>query len=145
MKALGLFLFVLAAYLGLELWAANRVGYRLEPLYIFDQFAAEQRAVARCGVPEGASARQFDANFVVVQRRVARSLANADAKDAPTDEAIAAEIAARNEARGREVDVLVDDGGCADPQVDRLRKRYRIHARLRAGRPDIEARRAEGQ
>ena len=77
MRALIPFLIVMAAYLGLELWAANRVGYRLEPDYIFDQFASERRAVTLCGSPEVAAQRQFDANFAVVRQRMVRTLAAA--------------------------------------------------------------------
>lgn len=127
------FILLFGGYIAVEMVAARKASYRFEATYILDQFASEAEAVARCGSPEPDRLARFERNFDVVLRRAERELAEQEgAGDAA---AIAADVEARRAAKVAEVSAVLDEGGCEDPRIVTLVKRFDIHARLNAGGP----------
>ena len=127
------FLLIMTLYLGMEMVAAHRVGYRLEATYSLDQFAAEAEAVARCATPDPDRLSRFERNFDVVVRRARREAA--EGPEAGDDASIAAALDARAATRAGEVAAIIDEAGCDDPRIRTLLQRFAIHARLNAGGP----------
>ncbi len=133
MKGLLPFLLIVAAYVGLEMAAARKAAHRFEATYILDQFAAEAEAVARCASPDPDRLARFERNYDVVVRRARRELA--EQEGAGDAEAVAADVEARRADKVAEVSAIVAEAGCEDPRIDKLVKRFAIHARLNAGGP----------
>ncbi len=127
------FLLLVGAYVGVELLAARSVSHRFDATYVFDQFAAEDRAVSRCGSPEAESLQQFRRNLEAVKRRARKELG--ESQPGASADAVEAMLAEQGREREREVDAIVDERGCADPEVATLLKRFEIHARLGVGGP----------
>jgi hypothetical protein len=130
-KAPILLLLVLAGYIGFELYALHRTSYRIEPAYIFDQFLSAHHAVVKCGNPGPGQLEQFRRNLRSVAGRAAEALRGEYPEQSLAD--IEAMINERSRQREREVDAIIEAGGCADPQIKTLLKRFEIRARLRVG------------
>jgi hypothetical protein len=126
-----LFILIVVGYVVFEGYALTKISYRAEPLYIFDQFLSANHAVRTCGAPEEAQLQQFERNLRSVTNRAAKELRELH-PDTSAEE-IEQMISARDEERRREVDAIVRAGGCSDPQMKTLLKRFEIRARLRVG------------
>jgi hypothetical protein len=130
-KAPILLLLVLAGYIGFELYALHRTSYRVEPAYIFDQFLSAHHAAVECGQPHPKQLEQFRRNLRSVAGRAAKDLQEKYPEKSAAD--IEAMIDQRSRQREGEVDAIIEAGGCADPQIKTLLKRFEIRARLRVG------------
>lgn len=117
-----------AGYIGFELYALERLGYRTEPLYIYTQFAAADRAVERCGGPGPDERRRFQRNLEVTRRLALDALA----EQYPDEPAAALErrLDERRANRHSEVDALIESRGCASGEAWQLVKLHEIKARL---------------
>ena len=68
---------LLVGYVGFEMYAVSRVGYRLEPLYIFERFVEADRAVSACGAPPAEMRDRFARNRRSVRSRAEQELLDA--------------------------------------------------------------------
>lgn len=129
MKA-GTIPFVLLAlgYFGLEMYVAGRNAYRMEPEHIFGEYATSSRAVGRCGPLKAVEADKFEANYRYARRRAVGAVAERDASAAPA--AVEGVVRDQETAAQRSVDALIDERGCEDIEVFKLRKRYENLTRL---------------
>lgn len=130
-KATLLALVGVLGYLGFELYAVRKAGYRMEPRYIFAQYAAAERAVSLCGAPEGADTARFVRNLDHVRRRASAALAETDGELPPGTvdkelERIAAEAASR-------VNAAFEREGCDAREIWKQRRRFEIYARINTG------------
>ena len=133
MRAALPFMLVFAVYIGMEMVAAHRIGYRMDATWSLDQYAAEAVAIEACAEPDPDRLARFHRNFEVLVRRAERELGELEgAGDAET---IAAEVAARRAAREAEVTAIIAEAGCEDPRIVTHVKRFAIHARGNAGGP----------
>ncbi|EAQ97482.2 hypothetical protein [Congregibacter litoralis] len=133
---------LVVGYFGFEVSNLYRLQYRMEPLYIFDQFASAHSAIAVCGSSDAEERRRFTHNFDYVRSRAVDHLLTPSAEAAPqTSESKAslapltvaqaeADIQDRLERRRDEVEALVEDQGCGGPDLRRLVKFHEIRARL---------------
>lgn len=116
---------IVAAYLGFELYALKRLGYRTEPLYIHDQFVAANRAAERCGDPPPQQWQRFLNNIAFSRRQALAELAAEPGIQDP-----AGELAAREAAKAASIDALIDAEGCDAGVAWQLVKLHEIKARL---------------
>ncbi|MEM1080376.1 MAG: hypothetical protein AAGH65_02230 [Pseudomonadota bacterium] len=123
-----LFLLIVVAYLGFEVWAVSKVGYRMEPVYIFERFVAVDRAMTRCGQPDAAMKTDFDRNRASVRQRAERELAEQGGDTNPA--MIHQTLTDALRAQEAEVDALIDAVGCDDIELFKLMKGYENRARL---------------
>lgn len=129
MKASTLFAtIVVVGYIGFEIYALQRAGYRTEPAYILNEFVGAERATSRCGDPDADVERDFTRNMGAVKRSAARDYAekNPGASSGDVDRYIADSV----RQRVSEVDASVDTAGCDAPEVRRLVMLYEKRARL---------------
>ena len=115
-------------YVGFEASAVMRSQHRFEPLFTFDRFVSMHHASRRCGDPEPEQRARFERNLAAVTERARRDLAATHAPIAPGE--VERMLTERDDARAREVDALVEAGGCDDPELWTLLKRYEQRARL---------------
>lgn len=128
---IALALIIVVGYFGFEAFNLHRLGYRMEPLYIFDQFASADAAVGLCGNPDSAERARFAHNFLYVTRRAVADLA----EQAPAQGGLSPQqaIDARGDQRSHEVALMVEKSGCESPDARRLVKFHEIRARLNLG------------
>lgn len=124
---------VLIAYLAFEVFAISRVSYRTEPLYIFGQFVAVDRAMALCGEPDSQMRSRFTRNRASVRQRAERELVDRNPDESPdTIDRLLAETIQKHEA---EVDALVEELGCNDIELFKLKRGYENRAGLNLPAP----------
>jgi hypothetical protein len=127
------FLVLAVGYFGFEISNLHRLGYRMEPAFILDEFAGAHYATLLCGEPAEEESRRFAANFAHVQRRAIADrqelVTGPDGTDPSPGEWLEQQLAERRE----EVDVLFDTQGCAGPDMKRLLRLHEIRARLNLG------------
>lgn len=123
----GTVLFILFAlgYVGFELYAVSRVGYRAEPDYIFRNHAAASHAVEVCGALKSGPSEKFRANYSYVRQRAIDAFAKAGDDESSAE----AKVLEMELATQRELDALIDETSCADKAVWTHRKRYEIYTR----------------
>ena len=122
---------VLAGYIGFEVYAINKVSYRMEGLYIFDQYVSAQRAFSVCNKPEGKKYEKFLRNLAAVRRRALKELAE-EQPEVSADE-IQHLAALRETENQNKVDTIINAKGCEDKEVWTLLKRFEIYAKLNVG------------
>ncbi len=120
-----------AGYIGLEIYFVQKLGYRMEPLYIHNEFVSANYAVERCGSPAGEERERFLRNFSIVTSRASKALEEESPDKSAADIALA--LAERRTEREREIDALIDAKGCKDMDLWRLVKLHEIRARLNLG------------
>jgi len=123
-----LFVVLVVGYLGLEGYVASRTKYRMEPDYIYQQFAEAARAVERCGGFETEVRDKFASNYRYTRRRAAKALA--EAEPARSDAGIARYLGELEQTARTEVDAMIDTRGCKDSDVRQLLTRFKNRARL---------------
>lgn len=121
----------LIGYLGFELYAVRKNGYRMEPTYIFSQYVAAGRAVALCGAPEGADTARFARNLDNVRRRAQMALKKTNPEFAPPE--IEQELERLTATSVSAVDDVVRSDGCQGREIWKQRRRYEIYARTNTG------------
>ena len=122
---------VFVAYIGFEGWAAHKVRYRIEPLYIHDRWVEAQHALGRCAEPEPGQLEKFWRNFVSVTRNASEDLAERNPEQSADD--ITESLQLRAAEREQAVDAVIDAKGCANAQVKVWLRRFEIYARLNLG------------
>ncbi len=120
-----------AGYIGLELYFVQKLGYRMEPLYIHNEFVSANYAVERCASRAAEERERFLRNFSVVASRAGEALAQESPEKSAQDIALA--LAQRRAAREREIDALIEAKGCDDMDLWRLVKLHEARARLNLG------------
>lgn len=111
-----LFVLIAAGYFGLEMYAASRNAYRMEPGFIYGQYLEAARAVELCSPDAAGDYPRFSGNFDYARRRAA----------ALTDSAA---LQQQEQKLRSEISELVKTLGCADIEIFKLRKRYENLAR----------------
>jgi hypothetical protein len=122
---------LIGGYLAFEAHLMHKAAYRLEPLYLYDQFVIAGEAVARCGDPPAAELDQFIRNLQATERRTLAALRESR-PDTP-DDALAAELAERRAGREAETAAEIERLGCDAPETRAMLKRYEIRAARRLG------------
>jgi hypothetical protein len=125
------FIALVVGYIAFELYAVQKTKYRIDPVYIFDQFLSAHYAVRKCGNPENGQLQQFLRNLESVTARAANKLHERHPEKSTQE--IDRMIAAQRTSREQEVEAIVKANGCSDPQITTLLKRFEIRARLRVG------------
>jgi hypothetical protein len=120
-----LFVAIIVGYFALEVYVASRNTYRMQPDHIFGEFVSASRAVEVCGPLKPVDRAKFDANYRYARRRAVESSAANGAADPATEGVQEQEDAGR-----QQVDQLIDDLGCDDIALFKLRKRYENLTRL---------------
>lgn len=123
-----IFAVIAVGYFALEVFVASRNAYRMEPEFIFGEFVAAAHAVSLCGTLKTAESERFDANYSYARRRAVDAVGQARTAESPA--AIEAFVRSRETDGRREIDGLVENLGCGDIEVFKLRKRYENLARL---------------
>ncbi len=114
----------------IELYTWSKAKHRMEPIYIFDQFALAHHTVNRCGTPEPGQRQRFLRNLELTTVRTIKLLLGRNADQSA--EQVAEMLEARDAAREQEVEALIAAGGCTDPQIKTYLKRFEIRANLRS-------------
>jgi hypothetical protein len=131
-KGVVLAVILLVGYAGFETFAVSRVGYRMEPMYIFERFVAVDRAMRVCGEPPAEMRNRFDRNRASVRRRAEEELEDENPGEASaTIDRLLAQRISDTEAG---VDALIAERGCGDIEIFKLTKGYENRARLNLGR-----------
>jgi hypothetical protein len=125
-----LILFVLGFVL-VEGYTLNKTKHRFDPVYILDQFLETNAAVSECGSPDQEQMQRYQRNLRLVTARAATKLR--ERNPGKSAEEVDELILLRREAREQEVDRSIQAGGCGDPRIKTLLRRFEIQARLRAG------------
>lgn len=120
---------IVVGYFGIEVYQFHRMGYRMEPLFIFEKFAAANVAAELCGPVDEDERQRFLRNFRHVTRRAVEEL-DAQASDVATTSPKQG-IAELEAAQRSEVEALIAEQSCAGPEVKRLVKFHEIRARLK--------------
>jgi len=120
-----------AGYIGLELYFVQKLGYRMEPLYIHNEFVSANYAVQRCGGPAADERERFLRNFSIVTRRANEALEQESPEKSAQDIALA--LAQRRAEREREIDALIEAKGCEERGLWGLVKLHEAGARLNLG------------
>ena len=118
---------ILAAYIGLEAFAASRARPRMEPDYIYAQMVEARVAVERCGGVPQEERTGFDAVMEGELGRLRRKLAAADPP--PDPETVEAKVAALAEGAKRDAAAVLDAEGCEGRAAWELIRRHRIYGR----------------
>ena len=128
MKASWLFaLLVVAAYVGLELFAAAKARPRMEPDSMYRRMVAARVAAESCGgVPQEQEA-PFQANLERMRGRVRTKLVQSEAE--PDSAAIEATIADLTRQAEAEASAALEAEGCGSFVGRRLLRRHEIRAR----------------
>jgi hypothetical protein len=122
---------LIGGYLAFEAHVLNKAAYRLEPLYLYDQFVIAGEAAVRCGDPPAAELDQFTRNLKATERRTLAALR--ESRPDTADDALAAELAARRATRVAETSAEIERLGCDAPETRAMLKRYEIRAARRLG------------
>ncbi|MEM9152337.1 MAG: hypothetical protein AAGB19_18035 [Cyanobacteria bacterium P01_F01_bin.3] len=116
-------------YIAFELTAIHRNQYRLEPVFIFQEFVTADQAVQRCGDPDVSERENFLNNLAAVR---ANALADISMRSLEDDDASNSnELAALRDAKIIEVNEFIDVNGCDDQTVWRWVKLHEVRSRLR--------------
>ncbi|MEM7027470.1 MAG: hypothetical protein AAF410_04510 [Pseudomonadota bacterium] len=126
----GMILAVIAVvgYLGFELYAVHKVGYRMEAPYIYQQYIAANHAFELCGEIKPQAHSRFLKNLNIVQQRAQREL-----KELNPDEAIFAidqMITESGDVQIQLVDSIINEKGCQDKEVWKYLRRFEIYSKL---------------
>ena len=119
---------VVAGYVGFELHALDRLGYRMEAAHIVEQNAAAGRAFNLCGDAASESAPDFWRNLEAVSGRARRELADDHPQATPAR--IQEMIHERMRSGEALADGVVAEKGCKDIEVWKLLRRFDNFARL---------------
>ncbi len=95
---------------------------------IFDQFHMASYAASKCVKPDEKVLEKFQSNYVVVGIRAAEALE----KRSPgaSKQVIANSVKRRAEFLDEKVGEIVTSGGCEDPRIQDLIKRFYVQANL---------------
>jgi Tfp pilus assembly protein PilE len=129
----GLVLAILAVigYIGFELYAVQKAGYRMEAPHIYGQLVSARHAMERCGDPDTGQAEGFRRTFATVQQRAEQHLAKAHPE---ADTSAIDEMMTERAAAGKtEVNDQIEAKGCGSQAVWKHRKRFEIYARKTPG------------
>ncbi|MFK7830919.1 MAG: hypothetical protein AB8B57_14165 [Congregibacter sp.] len=127
---------IVVGYFAFEVSNLHRLRYRMEPLYIFDQFASAHIAIQHCGTPDDEERRRFARNFNYVTRRAVEDTVepvNPDSDDQQRKADAEGSIRNRLELRRQEVEALLAAQGCQGADLRKLVKFHEIRARLNVG------------
>lgn len=116
------FILIIVLYSGLEVWAVHRIGYRMEPDFIFLQHIRAAHAVEVCGIDKSDSMARFERNFGYAKQRARDALLDDEANSATGD--VDAAVLALADAAREEVDALISEKGCDDIEVWKLARRF---------------------
>ncbi len=119
---------VVIGYLVFEVSILHKQRYRMEPLFVHNEFVTANHATQRCGEPDEAERQQFLLNFKVVQRNALADLMEKTPETATVE--ASAELARLRTERESEVDTFIDSNGCDDKQVWRWVKLHDVRANL---------------
>jgi hypothetical protein len=122
---------IIGGLLAFEAHTWRKAAYRMEPLYMYDQFVTAGVAARRCGDYPAELREQFARNLRAREDRTLAALAE-ERPHTSADE-IAAEIAARRAEGEREVAAEIERNGCDSSEIRTLLKRYEIRASRRLG------------
>ena len=125
------FVLLMVGFFGMEMYAAKRNSYRMQPDYIYAQFVGAAHAVDLCAVDTSENRVRFDRNRDYARQRAAAMLAENAGADA-TAQLTALEATTRDEAAA-----LLAEKGCDDMAAWRLLKRYDLLASQNPPIPDL--------
>ncbi len=119
---------IVGGYIGFELVMLQKLGYRTEPTFIFEEFARADLAYQECGDLGASERARFVNNFGVVRRKAADSLASEAAEQSP--ETVQGQLDAMYSDRRVEVSEALARGGCGDAKVRKWMKVHEIRSGL---------------
>jgi hypothetical protein len=119
---------ILAGYVGFEAWVVKRSGHLIEPLNIFDQYIAIDRAATACGALDEDQRKDFQRNLDAVTRRARDDLAQIHATEPAS--AIDRRLRDRADVQRASVDAVIGAGGCQSKEIWKLLKLHEQRARL---------------
>ncbi|MEM8564508.1 MAG: hypothetical protein AAGF57_19870 [Pseudomonadota bacterium] len=116
-------------YIAFELTAIHRNQYRLEPVFIFEEFVTADQAAQRCGEPDDNERQAFLSNYAVVRANALADLSVLGARDEELSNSD--ELDALYAAKVLEVNAFIDANGCDDQTVWRWVKLHEVRSKLR--------------
>jgi len=119
---------VVSGYLGFEIYTLKRLGYRTEPLFIYDRFLESRYGAQACGDLDPERLKKFERNLAAVERRALRDLGEADAQAG--EQEITAKLASRRAGVEAETAALIAREGCDSIEAFKLKKSFENRARL---------------
>ncbi|MEM1154529.1 MAG: hypothetical protein AAGI44_10325 [Pseudomonadota bacterium] len=115
-------------YIAFELTAIHRNQYRLEPVFIFEEFVTADQAAQRCGDPDASERKDFLSNLAAVRANALEDLSVRNVED--DDSSNNGELDALRDAKVMDVNAFIDANGCDDPTVWRWVKLHEVRSRL---------------
>jgi hypothetical protein len=119
---------VVIGYLGFEIYSLKRLGYRTEPLFIYDRFVEARYGALACGDIDESRLAKFDQNLSSVERRALRDLREVNAQAG--ERQIAAMLASRRADVEADTAALIAREGCDSIEAFKLNKSFENRARL---------------
>ncbi|MFK8016711.1 MAG: hypothetical protein AB8G17_14855 [Gammaproteobacteria bacterium] len=124
---------VVVGYIGFEVYAVKRSGFRMEPGYILGQFASAARGAELCATPNADQQERFARNYATTRWRAERALAAQNPTHSTAQ--INTEISAQIAEYYATVDTLVETNGCAGGEAWKLVKHFDNLSRLNLPQP----------
>lgn len=128
------FILIIILYSGFEVWAVHRIGYRMEPDFIYAQHIRAAHAVEACGIDKSGSMARFERNFAYAEQRARDALLADEAGPGASD--VDAAVVALADAARDEVDTLISENGCDDIEVWKLARRFDLLVKANPPIPD---------
>ena len=119
-----IFILIVIAYVGFEVWAVSKSSYRLERDFIYGQHVGAAYAVSVCSIDKSENGARFERNVAYAKQRARDPLLETSSED----EVAAALAKVEADARA-EVDAIVAEKGCDDIEVWKLSRRFDLLAR----------------
>lgn len=102
---------------------------KLDIIQTMDQFLQASYAVSKCGKPDQATHSKFLANFQVVTLRAADEIKKRN--PGMSEQQVFETFRTSNTTVARQIDGVIQSGGCGDPRIQDLLKRFEIQANLK--------------
>lgn len=122
------FLLFVGGYLAFEIYGVHSSKHLMEPMRIYGQYVAAQRAASHCGTGDAQTRERFSHNLAVMRRRASQQLAEAEPD--LTERDIDTRLDALAATREAEVEALIDGGDCGRGELFALSKTFEQRARL---------------
>ncbi|MGE5489668.1 MAG: hypothetical protein ACM31P_00105 [Actinomycetota bacterium] len=94
-----------------------------------DQFLQASYAVSKCGKPDQSTHSKFLANFQVVTLRAAEEIRKRN--PGMSDQQVYETFRTSNNTVAQQIDGVLKAGGCGDPRIQDLLKRFEVQANLK--------------
>lgn len=118
-----LFIILAVGYIGFEIYMVKKMKYRTEPTHIFSQHVEAAAAVDACGQLDDDRSDVFAKNFQYARGRAIVDIVPVAGEDAETH------VIEQERALRQGVATMIEQQGCDDMEVWKLRKRYSNLAR----------------